>query len=37
MDFGFPSDAAHAPGDRVEIVAPREGERVTLPAVLGRR
>ena len=28
---------AHAPGDRVEIVVLREGERVTLSAVLGRR
>ena len=28
---------AHAPGDRVEIVVLREGERLTLPAVLGRR
>lgn len=28
---------AHAPEDRVEIVVLREGERVTLPAVLGRR
>ena len=28
---------AHAPGDRVEIVVLREGERLTLPVVLGRR
>ena len=28
---------AHAPGDRIEIVVLREGERVTLSAVLGRR
>ncbi len=28
---------AQAPGDRVEIVVVREGERVTLSAVLGRR
>lgn len=28
---------AHAPGDRVEIVVLREGERVTLSVVLGRR
>ena len=28
---------AHAPGDEVEIVVLREGERVTLSAVLGRR
>ena len=28
---------AHAPGDQVEIVVLREGERVTLSAVLGRR
>ena len=28
---------AHAPGDRVEIVVLRDGERVTLSAVLGRR
>ena len=28
---------AHEPGDRVEIVVLRDGERVTLSAVLGRR
>ena len=28
---------AHAPGDRIDIVVLREGERVTLPVVLGRR
>ena len=28
---------AHAPGDRVEVVVLREGERVTLSVVLGRR
>lgn len=49
MDFGFAGREigdlneytcalrAHAPGDRVEIVVLREGERVSLPVVPGHR